>query len=422
MSGHTACVRDAWAAVSRWRDSTASAVASAVAVTAVLLVGAYGEAHPASPTDKMINGHPVPHTPAAALLLVAAAGLALAGRRSRPLAALAASTAAVVAYTALGYVNGAALLAPPIALYSVAVRSPVRRALLAGLATLAALMTVTGAAQPFGVTGGGFDLIPFEVAAACLGGVAVASRRAYAASLQARAEREAALRVDEERLRIARELHDVVAHTMATINVQAGVAAHLLADRPHEPAREALVAIRNASRQGLQELRAILNVLRQADEADPTQPTPVLAQVPTLVDGACAAGLPTTLQVDGSPRQLPAPVELAAYRIVQESLTNALRHAGSATASVRLDYQAAQLEVTVRDTGMGRPAGPSDGAGQGILGMRERAATVGGTLDAGRAGDGGWRVTARLPLGAAPAHPELNEVAVPPFPTASPAP
>ena len=133
-----------------------------------------------------------------------------------------------------------------------------------------------------------------------LGGIAVSNRRAFVASIQGRAEDEARRRVDEERLRIARELHDVVAHTMSTINVQASAAATVLTDRP-DAAAEALQAIRTASKNGLRELRAILNVLRQADDADPTQPAPGLAQLDALVAGASQAGLPTTLSGTGEP-------------------------------------------------------------------------------------------------------------------------
>src|ERR1700746_3389945 len=159
-------------------------------------------------------------------------------------------------------------------------------------------------------------------------------------------------RLDEERLRIARELHDVVAHTMATINVQAGVAAHVLPTRP-EAAAESLQAIKTASKEGLRELRAILNVLRQADDADPTQPAPGTAQLEDLIAGARRAGLETTLTVTGDRVPLPAAVDLAAYRIIQESLTNTIRHAGPATAAVSLGYQHDELRVEVTDTGRG---------------------------------------------------------------------
>ena len=182
-------------------------------------------------------------------------------------------------------------------------------------------------------------------AAVVFGGIAVANRRAYVASIRDRAEQDARRQVDEERLRIARELHDVVAHTMATINVQAGVAAHVLPTKP-EAAAEALQAIKTASKEGLRELRAILNVLRQADDADPVQPAPGLAQLDALVEGARRAGLPITLTVTGEPFPLPAAVDLAAYRIVQESLTNVIRHAGPAAAAVSLSYHRRRAAIS----------------------------------------------------------------------------
>ncbi len=248
-------------------------------------------------------------------------------------------------------------------------------------------------------------VLPVLMAAACLGGIAVSNRRAFVASIQARAEDEARRRIDEERLRIARELHDVVAHTMSTINVQASAAATVLTERP-DAAAEALQAIRTASKNGLRELRAILNVLRQADDADPTAPAPGLAQLDALVAGASQAGLPTTLTVTGEAVPLPAGVDLAAYRIIQESLTNAIRHAGPASATVALTYHDGRLLIEVADTGRGVPAaGARDAggavaphAGHGLVGMRERAATAGGTLQAGPGSGGGFTVTATLPF------------------------
>jgi signal transduction histidine kinase len=364
--------------------------------TVVIVGGTYGEAHPANPIDRTVNGHPVPHAPPEALLLVGAACLALAGRRRRPLLTLAVSTAGVMAFTVLGYVNGAALLAPAVALYAAARTVTVRRALVAGAVTLVALLATTGATNPLGVTGGGFDLIPFLMAAACLGGIAVTSHRAYIASIESRARQEARQRVDEERLRIARELHDVVAHTMATINVQAGVAAHLLDDGDGGPAAAALVAIRDASKQGLQELRSILKVLRQADEGDPTQPAPGLQGLAALVQRGRDSGLPCQLQVAGAPRLLPVAVELAAYRIAQESLTNAIRHAPGATAQVNLAYESGGVALTVANSAGTAPRA-GEGTGHGVIGMRERALSVGGHLDAGPTPGGGWEVRAWLP-------------------------
>ncbi len=381
----------------RWWASPVRDIALAVLLTAVLVAAAYAEAHPNHASDQVVSGHPVPqHTPTAAFLLVAVAGLVLAARRWYPVAVLAVSTTAVAVFSVLGYVNGAALLLPTAALYGLAKTGSVRRAVTAAGVTLVVLMAATAAGNPFGPTGGGFDLIPGLIAAALFAGLAVSNRRAYIASIQARAEADARQRVDEERLRIARELHDVVAHTMATINVQAGVAAHVLAERP-EAAAHALQAIKLASKEGLRELRAILNVLRQADEADPTQPAPGVAQLDTLIAGAVQAGLATSLSVTGPVRPLPPAVDLAAYRIVQESLTNAIRHAGPASATVSLSYADDALRIDVADTGRGSPTASASG-GHGLIGMRERAASVGGIVDAGPADAGGYRVAATLPL------------------------
>jgi signal transduction histidine kinase len=387
------------AAWHRWWQSPARDVVLVCALTVILTYGTYGEGHPRQVSDlDVFHGHPVPH-PGAVLALVPIACLALIWRHRYPVAVLAVSTAAVTVYSLLGYVNGAALIAPMIALYAVATQLSARWAIAAGLVTVAVLMAATAARNPFGqISGGGFYLIPGMGAGVVFGGIAVASRRAYVASIRDRAQADAQRRIDEERLRIARELHDVVSHTMATINVQAGVAAHVLPSHP-EAAADALEAIRTASKEGLMELRAILNVLRQADDADPTQPAPGTAQLDALIAGARQAGLETTFTVTGTPAPLPAAVDLAAYRIVQESLTNVIRHAGPATAAVRLGYRDRELAVEVTDTGRGPQVAAQDaGPGHGLAGMRERAASVGGTVEAGPGPRGGFRVAARLPV------------------------
>jgi signal transduction histidine kinase len=386
-----------WYRVSAVRD-----VVTALIATVVLLLGSYGEAHPSQPSDQVQNGHPVPYTPNAALLLVALSCVVLAWRRRYPLTVLTISVLAVVTYSALGYVNGAVLLAPAIALFAVAQRAPTRQSLTAALATLLALGASTVIPNPFGPLGGGTELLPFLIAAPLFGGIALRNRNAYVAAIQARAEDEAKRRVDEERLRIARELHDIVAHSMATINVQASVAAHVLADNP-AAAGEALQAIRQSSKDGLRELRAILSVLRQADEGDPTQPAPGLGQLDSLISNASSAGLPVMLRKSGAAADLPPAVDLAAYRIVQESLTNVIKHAGpAATATVSLRYAGAGLEIEVTDTGLGPgPVSMTPGDGHGLIGMRERAASVGGTLESGPGPEGGYRVLAVLPAAGA---------------------
>jgi signal transduction histidine kinase len=375
----------------------------AVVVTALLVLGSLGEGSPNNPADRtQFRGHLPPH-PGAALLLVGVACLALAWRRRYPVTVLAVAVAAVTVYSLLGYVNGASLVAPILALYAVATQVSVRRAAIAAVLTLGVLMTATAANNPFGhISGGGFDIIPFMVVAVVFAGIAVANRRAYVASIQDRADQDARRRIDEERLRIARELHDVVAHTMATINVQAGVAAHVLPSKP-EAAAEALLAIKTASKEGLRELRAILNVLRQADDTDPVQPAPGLAQLDALIEGARRAGLPVTFTVTGDRFPLPAAVDLAAYRIVQESLTNVIRHAGPADAAVSIRYHPDEIAIDVTDTGHGPKPGAAASAaggtaGHGQVGMRERAAAVGGTVQTGPRPGGGYQVTARLPV------------------------
>jgi signal transduction histidine kinase len=380
-----------------WRTSPLRNVVFTLGILALTLVGSVAEAHPNSQMASVLKGHHLPHEPAAAFVIVALAALALFWRQRRPVAVLAVTTAAVAVYSLLGFENGTALLVPMVALYAVAASQPVAHSIAYAIATVVVLMAATAANNPLGPTGGGLVVIPGLVAAALFLGIAVANRQALISSLRARTEEEAVRRVDEERLRIARELHDVVAHTMATINVQAGVAAHVLSTNP-EAAAEALQAIKGASKDGLRELRAILNVLRQADEDDPTQPTPGLDQLEPLLAGIRRAGLETTLAVHGEPRTLGTAIDLAAYRIIQESLTNSLRHAGRASASVSLTYRPNELVVEVTDDGLGPPTTRAGNGGHGLIGMRERATTVGGTLDAGPGDDRGFRVRATLPL------------------------
>ncbi len=354
------------------------------------------------------GGHPVVANASwAVFLLPAAAALSLAWRRHHPAQVLAVALACVATYSMFRYENGTALLDVFIALYTVAALGSSRRALIAGGVTVVVLMAASGPPfNPFGPVGGAFFLIPGLVAAAMFFGMAVGSRRSQIRAMEERAvqaertrEEEAARRVDAERLRIARELHDAVAHTLSMINVQAGAAAHVAAEQP-ERAVEALNAIKAASKEGLREMRSILNVLRQADEADqPTQPAPGLAMLDALVGTACGAGLNTTVRIDGAPRRLPATVDLAAYRIIQESLTNAVRHAGPASATVALAWSDGWLAVDISDTGRGASANGdmTDGVGHGLVGMRERATAVGGTLEAGARPGGGFSVRATLP-------------------------
>ncbi|WP_369776968.1 sensor histidine kinase [Streptomyces sp. R33] len=213
-----------------------------------------------------------------------------------------------------------------------------------------------------------------------------------------RAERKAAerRRVDEERLRIARELHDVLAHSISVINVQAGVGLALL-DTDPEQARTALTTIKAASKEALGEVRQVLNTLRAPGEA-PRTPAPGLGRLPELVDQAASAGLTVSVEGEAAARGLPPGTDLAAFRILQEALTNVVRHSGSRTARIRIARPPGVLELRVDDDG---PAtgGDAGGSGTGLIGMRERAAAQGGTIEAGPRPDGGFRVLARLPLG-----------------------
>jgi signal transduction histidine kinase len=254
--------------------------------------------------------------------------------------------------------------------------------------------------------------VPFApiIAAAWLLGHFVGDRHVYAARLEERtaeleqAREELARRaVAEERLRLARELHDVVAHSMSVIAVQSGVGAHVAESRPEEVGK-ALAAIEATSRAALEELRRLLGVLRQDGEPQASlAPVPGLADLEGLLGEVAKAGLAVRLRVEGTPSPLPAGVDLSAYRIVQEALTNVVKHAGPAQAQVTIGYRDRDVTVEVTDDGRGAAAPAGDGrggTGHGLVGMRERVAVFGGDLEAGPRPGGGFRVAARLPLAA----------------------
>jgi signal transduction histidine kinase len=238
----------------------------------------------------------------------------------------------------------------------------------------------------------------------------VGDRQVYAAQLEERtaeleqAREELARRaVVEERLRLARELHDVVAHAMSVIAVQSGVGAHVANTQPKE-ARRSLAAIEATSRAALEELRRLLGVLRQEDEPQGAlAPVPGLADLEGLLAEVAKAGLAVKLQVNGTRPPLPAGVDLSAYRIVQEALTNVVKHAGPARAQVTIRYRDHDVTVEVIDDGRGAVTSASDGrvgTGHGLIGMRERVQAFGGDLEVGPRPGGGFRVAARLPVGA----------------------
>jgi signal transduction histidine kinase len=367
-------------------DAAVPIVAGGVAVVGVLAHG---------------QGEPRP----LALALAVAAAAVLVARRRMPVATLALSGALVLALLAVDHRAGAAaVVAPAVALYSVGLRRTRLHQLSAGLAAVAAVVLADiffggGALSPFATLGHAA-----LVAVPLLAAEAVRNRRSYLALLleqlelaQRTREEEARRRVEQERLRIARDLHDAVAHALTTINVQAGVAAHLL-DRDRGDARAALVTIEQASHEALDELRAIVGVLREQDgEGLPLDPAPTLEAVRELVEQSRGLGLDVSLEIRGErPERLPEAVQLAAYRIVQESLTNAHRHASGAPARVGLSFEPDRLLVTV-ENGVGAARnGSGDGAGTGLIGMRERAAALGGDLSAARSA-AGFRVEAALP-------------------------
>jgi signal transduction histidine kinase len=226
-------------------------------------------------------------------------------------------------------------------------------------------------------------------------------RRVRLEEAAARRDTDARHAMSEERLRIARELHDVLAHNIALINVQAATTLHRLEatgtgnDEP-TPARDALAVIKQVSHQTLAELRTLVSALRDVGESAPHAPAPSLSRLDELAASAAASGVTATIEVHGTPHALPATVDLAAYRIVQEALTNVARHASTSRATVRVTYDEDALVVEIDDDGVvAAPITP----GTGLTGMNERAAALGGTLSAGPRGGGGFRVRARLPVG-----------------------
>jgi signal transduction histidine kinase len=328
----------------------------------------------------------------AGFALLGGAGLALAWRREHPVGVLAATLALTLAYWLLDLPGGPVFLPLIVAFFTAHLAG--RRAAAAGSLAAGwigfALLAPLVRGDRVGATGAATLAAWLLV---LLGAAEVVRvRREYREEARRAREDEARRRAGEERLRIARELHDVLAHDISLISVQAGVALHLIDERP-EQARAALAAIKHASRDALGELRSVLSALR-ADGPAPRSPTVGLARLDEVVSGAAAAGLRVDTAVEGSPEPLPAAVDLAAFRIVQEAVTNIVRHAGPASAAIRLRYGDGDLEVEIRDDGRG-PDGA--GAGNGLAGMAERAAALGGTLEAGPAGAGGFRVLARLP-------------------------
>jgi signal transduction histidine kinase len=333
----------------------------------------------------------------AGYLLLLAGPAALVVRHRWPEAVLLVAFVVTLAYVQLGYPKGPVFLSLVVAFFTAAIQGRRRVAwgvLAFGYVSFLWLGALLGT-EPGPTLGEALGLAAWLLLLAAVAEFVRARRERDAEAWRIREEQDRR-RASEERLAMAREIHDVLAHSLSLINVQAGVALHLIDERP-EQARSALSAIKDASRDALRELRGVLGVLRRVDEDPPRSPAPSVARLDELVSGARAAGLRVQTSVEGTLRPLPLGVDLAAYRIVQESLTNVTRHARASAASVRVAYGDEELTVEVTDDGAGRPD-PEGAGGTGVRGMRERAEALGGSLDAGPRAGGGYRVLARLPL------------------------
>jgi signal transduction histidine kinase len=347
-------------------------------------------------------------------LLVAVGPVALLWRRRFPVGVFAIAAAASIGFATMAAPGWVYAVAPALALFQIARLGRPVTAIVSGATAYVAYLLICGFfADRLGLAEGARPglrealLLAAGIAVMVFFGSASKSRAEHMAEImKVRAERARAReeqerrQASEERLRIARELHDVLGHHLSLINVQAGVGLHLMDNRP-EQAREALSTIKTASAEALREVRAVLGVLRTEDEAAPRQPALGLSR---LEDLTADAGLPVETKVTGDPRELPPEVDRAAYRIVQEALTNVRRHAApGATASVCVDYLPTALHLGIRNDGAAAtttavavPAASAADAGTGIAGMRARAQSLGGTLEAGPV-DGGYLVSVLLP-------------------------
>ena len=379
----------------RWHQNYADA-GMAVALAALALVG-------------VIRAN---RLDAVSLALLCLQTLPIALRRRDPMRILVVTGLSITLYSSLGYPETSGTLGVFLAFYTVAANESRRRAVTAATITaagifisymgFAAVRSIDDATGALGSTYLFFGL-------AWVIGDNIRVRRAYTAQLEQRAvelererEEKAVQAVAQERGRIARELHDVVAHHVSVMVVQAGGARRIL-DKDPALARDALAAVEEAGRTALAEMRHMLEVLR-ADEAG-MGPQPGLIDLDRLVGQVREAGLPVETRVEGTERSLPAGMDLAAYRIIQEALTNAVKHAGKASATVRVRYEPEALDIEIADDGRGAAApllaGVVEG-GHGLIGMRERVALYGGELETGPVFPGGYRVHARFPLEPAP--------------------
>jgi signal transduction histidine kinase len=343
---------------------------------------------------------------AALAVLLGFLTLPLAWRRQAPVAVLSVLTGALVVGAFLirhaGGVPLGAFLALIVAFYSLGAHCEERRALRVGAGILATIAAVDLTRGGLFEAQGARPLAWLVFAVAWLVGRDFRRRRSELTLLRERAtqlererEEKARAAVAEERGRIARELHDVVAHSVSVMVVQAQAGPRLLGDA--EQARGVFRSIEASGREALVELRRLLGILRTGDEQLSIGPQPGLGSLRSLVEQVREAGLPVELRIEGEQAPLPPGIDLSAYRIVQEALTNTLKHAGRAQATIVVRYEQAALELEISDNGTSTPAG-MNGSGHGLIGMRERAALYGGALEAGARDGGGYYVRARLPF------------------------
>ncbi|MFG2723787.1 sensor histidine kinase [Streptomyces canus] len=345
----------------------------------------------------------------AAVVLMGVACLALLKHRTHPRVAVAVNAVCATVVIGMGYLLTPLLLAPVMAsLYWLATLAERRTLRGYGGITMVALMIAAAVSDSMNHvslllrTIGPFFWLLLPLAA----GTMTRLRRAYLEATQARAEHaertreeEARLRVTEERMRIARELHDVVAHHLALANAQAGTAEHLALVNPPQT-KQILHDLTGTTSSALRELKATLGLLRQTDDegSAPPEPAPGLARLPELVSSCASAGITVTVATEGEPQPLSPGVDLTAFRIVQEALTNVTKHAATQTARVRFVYSGTRLLITVTDEGPPTAAAPEPVKGFGVMGMRERAHSIGGELRAGPRPEGGFEVSTALPL------------------------